>query len=110
MDLGNFSLSLTVKDLDASLGFYRAFGFEPIAGDPSQRWVILKNGDAKIGLFQGMFDENLITFNPPDARALQAVMQAAGHELVRETDPGDGPTHFVVRDPDGNAILVDQHE
>ena len=64
MDLGNFSLSLTVKDLDASLGFYRAFGFEPIAGDPSQRWVILKNGDAKIGLFQGMFERNLLTFNP----------------------------------------------
>lgn len=109
MDLGNFSLSLAVDDIDASLGFYRTLGFEQIAGDAAQRWLILKNGDAKIGLFAGHFDQNLVTFNPPDARALQDALQGAGYPIEKEAEPGDGPAHFVVRDPDGNPILVDQH-
>ena len=109
MDLGNFSLSLTVKDMEASLGFYRTLGFEQIAGELAQNWVILKNGDAKIGLFAGMFDENLITVNPPDARGIQRVLQEAGYAVEKEAEPGEGPAHFLVRDPDGNPILVDQH-
>ncbi len=109
MDLGNFSISLTVKDLDASLAFYKTFGFEQIGGDREQNWIILRNGEAKIGLFHGMFDDNIVTFNPPDARAVQAVVKAAGYTPEREAEPGEGPTHFVIKDPDGNLVLVDQH-
>jgi len=110
MDLGNFSVSLAVADLDASMAFYKVFGFEQIAGEPAQNWIILGNGDAKIGLFKGMFNENLLTFNPPDARAVRSAVKAADIALENETDPGEGPNHFVVKDPDGNTILVDQHE
>lgn len=110
IDLGNFSASLAVKDLQASMAFYGHLGFEQIAGEPADNWVILKNGDAKIGLFQGMFEDNLLTFNPPDARSIEAHLEANGIEPVTSTEGESGPAHFVVVDPDGNTLLVDQHE
>ncbi|MEQ1508131.1 MAG: VOC family protein [Myxococcota bacterium] len=109
MELGRFSVSLTVKDLARSMAFYQALGFVQVFGDPTKRWVILANGEAKIGLFQGMFESNLLTFNPPDARAIQAAIRAAGYPIDKEAEPGEGPAHLVLKDPDGNAILIDQH-
>lgn len=122
MDLGAFSVSLAVKDLAASRAFYEKFGFTAFAGDPAQNWLILKNGDHVIGLFQGMFEKNLLTFNPgwdssarkldtfTDVRELQRRLKAQGVTLVREADETTtGPAHFVAVDPDGNTILVDQH-
>ena len=109
MDLGRFSVSLAVKDLDKSISFYSMLGFEQVFGVKEQNWVILQNGDAKIGLFHGMFDENLLTFNPTDARAIQRAVRKAGYALDKDPDEGTGPTHFMMKDPDGNAILVDQH-
>lgn len=122
MDLGAFSISLTVKDLEASLAFYEKFGFEVVGGDASQNWLILRNGDHTIGLFHGMFDHNILTFNPgwnqqaqpvgefTDIRALQRELKARGVELVSEADEdGSGPASFTAVDPDGNPILVDQH-
>ena len=94
MDLGVFSISLTVSDLEASRAFYEKLGFTSLGGDPAHNYLILKNGDHVIGLFQGMFDRNILTFNPGwDANA----------------QPTTGPAHFIVTDPDGNPILVDQH-
>jgi len=110
MDLGNFSLSLAVADLDASRAFYEALGFSQIHGEPSQGWIILQNGDAKIGLFHGMFEANLITFNPPDARAVERAVRDAGYAIDKPTEGDEGPCHFALRDPDDNPILVDQHE
>lgn len=109
MDLGNFSISLSVKDLAKTRAFYEAFGFEQIAGDASQNWLILRNGEAKIGLFQGMFEGNMITFNPSDARGVQASLKRAGYTPETEAADGEGPAHFAIKDPDGNLILVDQH-
>jgi catechol 2,3-dioxygenase-like lactoylglutathione lyase family enzyme len=122
MDLGAFSISLAVKDIAASRRFYEALGFVAAGGDPAQNWLILKGPTAVIGLFQGMFDGNILTFNPgwsqegqpsgpfTDVRAIQARLQAAGLTLDRTTDPaGRGPAHITLRDPDGNAILIDQH-
>jgi predicted enzyme related to lactoylglutathione lyase len=122
MQLGAFSISLAVKDLQASKAFYEKFGFTPFAGDASQNWLILKNGDHVIGLFQGMFDQNILTFNPgwdqnaqtlpsfTDIRELQRRLKAQGVQLVQEADESTaGPASFVAVDPDGNTILVDQH-
>lgn len=122
MQLGAFSVSLTVRDLEASRAFYEKLGFTIFAGDASQRWLILRNGDAVIGLFQGMFERNLLTFNPgwdrnanpvepfTDVRELQRRLQAQGVSFVSEADPSaTGPASFVVVDPDGNPVLVDQH-
>lgn len=122
MELGAFSISLTVKDLDASCEFYAKFGFEPFAGDASHNYLMLRNGDCVIGLFQGMFDRNILTFNPgwdtnanelasfTDVRELQRQLKAQGVTLVNETVDGtSGPGSFVAVDPDGNPILVDQH-
>jgi catechol 2,3-dioxygenase-like lactoylglutathione lyase family enzyme len=122
MKLGAFSVSLAVKDLDASLAFYQALGFEKVGGDFDQNWLILRNGHAVIGLFQGMFEGNILTFNPgwnqdttpledfDDVRRLQASLKAQGIALDTEADPaGTGPASFVVTDPDGNTILFDQH-
>ena len=122
MDLGAFSVSLAVKDIDASQQFYAKLGFTPLAGDASQNWLILKNGDHVIGLFQGMFESNLLTFNPgwdqaaqqlaafTDVRDLQRALQSQGIEPVRSADEtASGPASFVVVDPDGNTILFDQH-
>lgn len=122
MELGAFSVSLTVKDIQASKEFYEKLGFEFFGGDISQNWVILKNGDTVIGLFQGMFDKNMLTFNPgwdknaqeldsfTDVRELQRQLKTKGVEFVSEADESTtGPASFMVMDPDGNPILFDQH-
>lgn len=122
MDLGAFSISLTVKDLQISQEFYKKLGFEVFAGDASQNWLILRNGDHVIGLFQGMFDKNTLTFNPGwdqnaetldgfmDVREIQQALKEQGVEFVSEADESaSGPTSFIILDPDGNPILVDQH-
>jgi predicted enzyme related to lactoylglutathione lyase len=122
MELGAFSISLTVKDLEASRAFYEKFGFTVFGGDASQNWLILKNGDHTIGLFQGMFDKNMLTFNPgwnsgakplasfTDIRELQRRLKDQGVQLTTEADEATtGPASFLALDPDGNPILVDQH-
>jgi catechol 2,3-dioxygenase-like lactoylglutathione lyase family enzyme len=122
MELGAFSISLAVKDLEASRSFYEKLGFQVFAGDASQNWLALKNGDHAIGLFQGMFEKNILTFNPgwdsnaqplgsfADVREIQRNLRAQGVELVSEADESTaGPASFMVVDPDGNPILVDQH-
>ena len=122
MDLGSFSVSLAVKDLATSTGFYEKLGFESIGGDPEQNWLILKNGDHVIGLFQGMFEENILTFNPgwdqsgneldsfTDVRELQRELKNRGIALSSEADDStSGPASLTLSDPDGNQILIDQH-
>jgi catechol 2,3-dioxygenase-like lactoylglutathione lyase family enzyme len=122
MTLGNFSVSLAVKDLTASRTFYEALGFAMVAGDPAQNWLILQNGGATIGLFEGMFERNSLTFNPgwdaacnklpefTDVRDLQRHLRERGIEPVTPADETTtGPASFVVVDPDGNPIIVDQH-
>jgi predicted lactoylglutathione lyase len=122
MDLGAFSVSLAVKDLAASRAFHEKLGFTPFAGDASQNWLILKNGGHVIGLSQGMFEKNILTFNPgwdasaqklasfTDVRELQRQLKAQGVRPVQEADESTtGPASFVVVDPDGNPVLVDQH-
>ena len=122
MELGAFSISLAVKDLPASRQFYERLGFTAFAGDPSQNWLILKNGDHVIGLFQGMFDRNILTFNPgwdsnarqlvsfTDVRELQRQLKAQGVQFASEAaESTTGPASFVVVDPDGNPVLFDQH-
>ena len=122
MKLGAFSVSLSVKDLAASREFYEKLGFHPVGGDPDENWQILRNGNVTIGLFHGMFEGNILTFNPgwdgqarpvddfTDVRELQSRLKAQGLEMTAEADEsGTGPASFVVLDPDGNAILVDQH-
>ena len=122
MELGAFSVSLVVKDLEASRSFYEKLGFEVVGGDASQNWQILRNGDHTIGLFQGMFDQNILTFNPgwdkeaqpldsfTDVRELQRQLKESGIVLQMEADESTtGPASFVALDPDGNPILVDQH-
>ena len=122
MELGTFSISLAVKDIEASRAFYEKFGFKVFGGDAAQNWLILKNGDHAIGLFQGMFEKNTLTFNPgwdsdasnldtfTDVRDLQRQLKALGVQLTTEADETTtGPASFVAVDPDGNPILVDQH-
>ena len=122
MELGAFSISLAVEDLEASRVFYEKLGFEVVGGDASQNWQILRNGDHTIGIFQGMFEENILTFNPgwdgkaqpldmfTDVRELQQELKAKGLHLVSEADENStGPASFVIQDPDGNLILMDQH-
>jgi len=122
MELGAFSISLSVKDIKASKAFYEKFGFSVFGGDITQNWLILKNGDATIGLFQGMFDKNIMTFNPgwdsnaqnldtfTDVRDLQRQLKAGGMIFESEADEStEGPASFIAVDPDGNPILVDQH-
>jgi len=122
MELGTFSISLAVKDIKASKDFYEKLGFKVFMGDISQNWLILKNREHAIGLFQGMFERNSLTFNPgwdsnaqkldtfTDVRELQNQLKAQGVELMSEVDESTtGPASFIVMDPDGNPILVDQH-
>ena len=122
MQLGAFSISLAVKDIKASKDFYEKFGFQVFHGDITQNWLILKNDDTTIGLFQGMFENNILTFNPgwdsdanelekfTDIRQLQRQLRDLGVKFENEADEDTtGPASFVVVDPDGNPILVDQH-
>lgn len=122
MELGAFSVSLAVKDLGASREFYEKLGFSSHGGDASQGWLILKNGDCIVGLFQGMFDQNILTFNPgwdsdaqelpafTDIRELQRRFRNEGLTMTAEADENTtGPASFVMTDPDGNMILFDQH-
>ncbi|MCP5110349.1 MAG: VOC family protein [bacterium] len=109
MDLGEFSISLTVKDLAASQVFYEKLGFRVVDGAAEQRWLILRNKQTVVGLFQGMFDQNILTFHPLDVRAVQRELKAAGLKLDTETDEsGKGTTSILLKDPDGNPILMDQ--
>jgi catechol 2,3-dioxygenase-like lactoylglutathione lyase family enzyme len=123
MKLGAFSVSLTVKDLEASKSFYEKLGFSVFGGDAVQNWLIMRNGDHHIiGLFQGMFEKNILTFNPgwdqnanklesfTDVRDLQRALKAQGIPMQTEADENtSGPASFIIVDPDGNPILVDQH-
>ena len=109
MDLGHFSISLAVKDLAASRRFYETFGLQVIDGD-GERWLMMASGKARVGLFQQMFEQNLITFNPADARSIEKAFNNAGYAIDKPTEGSEGPTHFALRDPDGNSILVDQYE
>jgi lactoylglutathione lyase len=122
MELGAFSVSLAVKDIEASKGFYEKLGFTVFMGDQSNGWLIMKNGYRVIGVFQGMFESNVLTFNPgwdsaakpldtfTDVRELQRQLKASGVNLISEADESStGPASFMIADPDGNTILVDQH-
>jgi len=122
MKLGAFSVSLTVKDIHASKAFYEKLGFDSLGGDISQNWLIMKNENCIIGLFQGMFEKNILTFNPgwnekaenldsfTDVRNLQKQLKESGINMLTEAkESSEGPAHFVIEDPDGNQILVDQH-
>lgn len=122
MQLGNFSVSLAVKDIAASLAFYEKLGFRVFTGDAANNWLILKNGEVIVGLFQGMLEKNTLTFNPgwdsnaanlaefTDIRELQRRLKAQGVALASEVDESTtGPGSFMVMDPDGNPVLFDQH-
>lgn len=122
MELGSFSVSLAVKDINASKEFYEKLGFNVVMGEISENWLILKNGEHVIGLFQGMFEKNVLTFNPgwdqdtqkldsfTDVRELQRQLKAKGVEFLSEADEATtGPASFMLIDPDGNTIFVDQH-
>jgi len=122
MRLGNFSVSLTVKDLAASRAFYEKLGFQVVGGDAAQNWLILQNETCTIGIFQGMFPKNMLTFNPgwdraknaltefQDVREIQRELKSRGLTLASEADESTtGPASLVLMDPDGNPILVDQH-
>ena len=122
MELGAFSVSLAVKDIHASKAFYEKLGFVSLGGNIEQNWLILKNGQHVIGLFQGMFEKNILTFNPgwdqnaealpafTDVRELQKKLKALGVKFEQEADETTtGPASFVINDPDGNPVLVDQH-
>lgn len=122
MKLGAFSVSLPVKDINKSKSFYEDLGFHVFGGDITQNWLIMKNESCIIGLFQGMFEENILTFNPgwdqnannlesfTDIRDLQKQLKTKGNEMLTEADESSvGPASFTIKDPDGNSILVDQH-
>ena len=122
MQLGNFSVSLAVKDIAASRAFYEKLGFRVFGGDQSQNWLILQNETSTIGLFQGMFDKNILTFNPgwdrnggtlpafDDVRVIQQTLKSRGLAMATEADEAtSGPASIIVIDPDGNQILIDQH-
>jgi len=122
MNLGAFSISLSVKDIEASRDFYEKLGFEPVGGHADDNWLILRNGDHVIGLFQGMFDKNMLTFNPgwnqhcketdsfTDVREIQRMLKEQGVDLYSEADEtSKGPASITLFDPDGNPILIDQH-
>ncbi|MBL8328650.1 MAG: VOC family protein [Rubrivivax sp.] len=122
MELGAFSISLAVKDIQASRAFYETLGFSVFGGRQEDKWLIMKSGTTLIGLFQGMFDKNMLTFNPgwdadakptpefTDVRGIQLHLKAQGLKLDQEADPSStGPAFITVTDPDGNPILIDQH-
>lgn len=122
MKLGAFSISLAVKDLGVSKEFYEKLGFKVLNGALDKKYLIMKSGDSLIGLFEGMFDNNILTFNPgwdssgqntndfDDVRSIEKELESKGIKLIQKTDAGKaGPAHIVLKDPDGNDILIDQH-
>ena len=122
MDLGAFSVSLSVQDIKASRDFYALLGFDAVGGNIDDNWLIIRNGDHVIGLFQGMFDRNMLTFNPgwdqqcnetstfTDVREIQHRLKEQGVALSSEADESsEGPASIILTDPDGNPILIDQH-
>jgi hypothetical protein len=122
LELGNFSVSLAIKDIKASMAFYQKLDFKQVGGKLEQNWVVLQNGSARIGLFQGMFDKNILTFNPgwtkdketltdfQDVRELQRALKVRGLTMATDADvTTEGPAYFEVADPDGNTLLFDQH-
>ncbi len=121
MELGAFSVSLAVKDIHASKAFYEKLGFSVLGGDIAQNWLIMKNNETVIGLFQGMFNKNMLTFNPgwdssgkdterfTDVRELAKGLEAQGLNVTRHIDAEKGPGYLELTDPDGNPILIDQH-
>ena len=122
MELGAFSVSLAVNNIEESKVFYQKMGFEKIGGEQAENWLILRNGDHTIGLFQGMFEGNIMTFNPgwdkncktlesyTDVRELLKEFEAQGIDIIQKSITGDsGPSNFSIKDPDGNSILIDQH-
>jgi lactoylglutathione lyase len=122
MKLGAFSVSLNVKDIHVSKEFYEDLGFHVFGGEITQNWLIMKNENCIIGLFQGMFEKNILTFNPgwnenaqnlesfTDVREIQKQLKEKGITMLSEADEStEGPAHFIIEDPDGNQILVDQH-
>jgi len=122
MELGAFSVSLSVKDIEKSKVFYQKLGFDVVGGEQSQHWLILRNGDHTIGLFQGMFEGNIMTFNPgwdkncktlssfTDIRELLKTFEAQGVDIIQQSIAGEsGPSSLSLKDPDGNSILIDQH-
>ncbi|WP_101841986.1 VOC family protein [Halobacillus sp. Marseille-P3879] len=122
MKLGAFSISLSVKDIHKSKAFYEKLGFDALGGDPAQNWLIMKNENCVIGLFQGMFEKNILTFNPgwnqnaenidsfTDVRELQKQLKENGINILAEADEtSEGPESLTIEDPDGNPILIDQH-
>lgn len=122
MELGAFSVSLAVKNIAKSKEFYENLGFAEIGGEESQNWLILRNGEHTLGLFQGMFENNILTFNPGwdknnqkldsfmDIRDIHQQLKSQGVEMVQESLTGKtGPSSFAILDPDGNSILIDQH-
>lgn len=121
MNLGNFSVSLAVKDIHKSIKFYETLGFTQVSGNIDENWIVLQNGYARIGLFQGMFEDNLLTFNPKwnnqgqavegeDVREIAKAMEEHGAQFTQplETQGSEGPGYFMVKDPDGNTLLFDQ--
>lgn len=122
MDMGAFSISLAVKDIRTSRDFYEKLGFTQFGGDIEQNYLIMKNGNHLVGLFQGMFEKNILTFNPKwdsnaqvvdgakDVRDIQRDLKARGVTLIEEVDESTtGPAYITLEDPDGNSILIDQH-
>ncbi len=110
MELGSFSVSLTVKDIKASRAFYEKLGFEVFDGNEDHNWLMMRCDGTKIGLFQDMFEQNVLTFNPQDVRAIQKKLKEEGVELVTEAEGDEGPASITLLDPDGNPILLDQHD
>ena len=108
MDLGPFSVSLSVKDVAVSRRFYEMLGFRVLDGAEEQNWLLRENAGVKLGLFQGMFEGNILTWNPADVRTIQARLKEHGVELLHEAEDGEGPAHVTLKDPDGNPILLDQ--
>lgn len=110
MDLGQFSISLPVADLDKTAAFYQAMGFAVLHDARADNWMMLERGPVRIGLFKDMFDAPLLTFNPPDVRVIEAQLKAAGYAPVSPAEDGTGPCHAMFQDPDGMTVLLDQHE
>lgn len=121
MKIGALSISLSVKDLAVSQAFYETLGFLPLGGDADKGYIVMKNGDALVGLYHDMFEGNMLTFNPgwdqsaqqvnpfDDVRAIKDEVAQAGYPVEQEQGEASGPGSFVTRDPDGNVILIDQH-